>query len=208
MEPFPWQAHPGGSGNGARDAVWGEFNKSPLKNVLSFPQETRALLSLPDPPLMPNSLPRWAQKTAPPFLLRSLSFDRICSVISPLACSSAASPPPLVLVIPTSVSFQEHSHTFLLLLLIPGILLPVIIAWSDSYSSFKAYLLQEAFFDFLGWLGSACTHSHGHLGSSPHKRHLIELRLSVDTSALSTRFGLCMSVSSAGIENMYLWSAC
>lgn len=126
----------------------------------------------------------------------------------PLACSSAASPLPSVLVIPTSVSFQERSHTFLLLLLIPGILFPVIIAWSDSYSSFKACLLQEAFFDFPGWPGSACTHSHGRLGSSPHKRHLVELQLSVGTSALSTRFGLCMSVSSARIEDMYLWSAC
>lgn len=57
---------PGGSGNGARDAVWGEFNKSPLKNVFSFPQEARALLSLPDPPLMPNSLPRWGPEDRPP----------------------------------------------------------------------------------------------------------------------------------------------
>lgn len=72
-----------GCGNGTRDAVWGEFNKSSLKNVLSFPQGPRALLSQPDPTLMPNSLPRWGSEDRPPsFLLRALSFDRICRVPS------------------------------------------------------------------------------------------------------------------------------
>lgn len=121
--PFPWWTHPRAVAIVAKGIVWGEFNKNPFENGISFCQGAGSLISQPGPPVnILNPFPGGVQKTSS-FPLRALSFDRICSVLSPQGPDPCL---PLTLVIsclltiiPTSGLFPKQSLTFRPLLPIP-----------------------------------------------------------------------------------------